>query len=102
MSTASVDRTQRRHYEQAAARYYSVTQICREMTGGEAYGDQAAMDRGTDLHTIFALAVASFAGRCAPPIVPAAYHGYYASMQQWITRAKPEPVRMEQPAVSPI
>lgn len=58
------------------------------------------MQRGTDLHTIFALAVASHAGRCAPPVVPQDYQGYYHSMQWWIERWKPEPVLIEHPAVS--
>ena len=60
------------------------------------------MQRGTDLHTIFALAVASYAGRCAPPIVSQEYQGYYESMQWWIARWKPEPVFIERPSISAI
>lgn len=60
------------------------------------------MQRGTDLHVIFALAVASFAGRGVPPVVPHEYQGYYQSMQWWIERWKPEPVMIERPSVSAV
>lgn len=100
MSTVSVDRTKPRQYEQARQRYFSVSQVLRVMTGEESYGSEADMQRGTDLHTIFALEVASYAGRCAPPMVPTEYRGYHQSMRWWIDRWKPEPVLIERPAVS--
>jgi hypothetical protein len=74
--------------------------VLRVMMGEDSYGSEADMQRGVDLHTIFALAVASYAGRCAPPIVPMEYQGYYQSMQCWISAFKPEPVLIEQPSVS--
>lgn len=98
----SVDRTQTRHYADGERRCFSVSQVCREMTGDIAYGDAASMQRGTDLHMIFALSVASFAGNSPPPVIPMPYQGYVASLQAWIDRAKPEPVKIESPAVSAV
>jgi hypothetical protein len=100
MSTVSVDRAQPRQYGDQARRYFSVSQVLRVMTGEDSYGSEADMQRGTDLHTIFALSVASYAGRCAPPVVPVEYQGYHQSMQWWIERWKPEPVHIERPSVS--
>lgn len=60
------------------------------------------MQRGTDLHLIFAIAVASYAGRCAPPLVPHEYQGYYQSIQWWIDRWKPEPMLIERRSVSAV
>ena len=99
MSTVSVDRSQRRQYACDGKRYFSVTQICHAMMGETSYGSEADMQRGTDLHTIFALAVASYAGRCAPPIVPGEYQGYYQSMQDWIDAFKPVPISIEKPSI---
>jgi hypothetical protein len=100
MSTVSVDREQSRQYAADGQRYFSVSQVLRVMTGEDSYGSEADMQRGTDLHTIFALAVASYAGRCAPPVVPVEYQGYYQSMHWWIDRWKPEPVAIERPSIS--
>lgn len=100
MSIPSVDRTLPRHYGHDGSRFFSVSQICRVMTGEDSYGSEMDVQRGTDLHTIFALSVASYAGHCAPPIVPQDYQGYYQSMSWWIARWKPEPVLIERPAVS--
>lgn len=105
MSSITIDRNQPRQYACDGRRYYSVTQICQAMTGEAFYGSEADMQRGTDLHIIFALAVASYAGRCAPPWVPPGdhgYHGYYQSMQAWISAFKPEPVYLETPSVSAV
>lgn len=98
----SVDRTQPRQYGDGVRRYFSVSQVLKSMTGEDSYGSEADMQRGTDLHTIFALSVASYAGRCAPPIVPDEYRGYYQSMQYWIEAFKPEPIFIERPSVSVI
>ena len=95
----NVDRTKPRQYAANGLRYFGVTSICHVMDGAPAYGSEQDLQRGTYLHTIFALAVASFAGRCAPPSVPSEYAGYYASMWQWIERHKPEPILQESPAV---
>lgn len=53
------------------------------------------MQRGSDLHAIFALSVASSAGRCPPPSVPMDYRGYHQSMLSWIDTFKPDPVLIE-------
>ena len=98
----TLDRAQSRHYAESGRRYYSVSTICQAMMGQSPYGSEADMQRGTDLHLIFALAVGAFAGRCAPPAIPEAYQGYYQSMKHWIDRAKPEPVLIERPSVSPL
>lgn len=98
----TVDRSNPRNYEEDGRRYFGVTTICHAMTGRPPYGDQAAMDRGTDLHAIFALAVASYAGRCTTPVVPTCYAGYYQSIQRWIDWMKPEPVRIESPSISSV
>lgn len=98
----TIDRSQPLNYAADGVRYYGVTTICHAMTGSRPYGDQAAMDRGTDLHNIFALAVASYAGRCEPPVVPTLYHGYHQSMMQWIDMVKPLPYCIEQPSISSI
>lgn len=98
----SVDREQPRNYGDAKGRYFSVSTVCTTMTGKEPYGSELDKQRGTDLHAIFALAVASSAGRCEPPTVPTEYAGYYQSMLGWIDAAKPEPVYIERPSVSTI
>lgn len=98
----TVDRSQPRNYESKGLRYFSVTSICHEMYGADLYGDQAAMDRGTDLHTIFALEVAAYAGRCQPPMVPSIYAGYHQSMMLGIEWMKPEPVYIERPSLSAV
>lgn len=102
MSTVNVDRSQPRNYEADGVRYYGVTTICHEMNGVDPYGDRVAMDRGSDLHTIFALEVASYAGLCRPPVVPTIYGGYYQSMQHGIDWLKPVPVYIEKPSISSI
>jgi hypothetical protein len=96
------DRAQRRHYEQGGPRYYSVSQVLDVVSGGQHWADQAAMDRGTALHRLFALSVAAYAGLCPPPTVKPEYAGYHQSMQHWIGIAKPEPIDIEQRAVSTI
>lgn len=70
--------------------------------GTPSYGSEADMQRGTDLHVIFALAVMAYAGQCEPPTVPTEYAGYYQSMQAGIDMLKPEPVLIEKPSVSSI
>ena len=100
MSTVSVDRTQQRQYGADGTRYYSVTQVCHELAGDEPYGDPLAMQRGTDLHLIFALSVAAYVGKAKPPIVPACYAGFHRAMLAWIDAVKPEPVLIERPSVS--
>lgn len=96
----SCDRTQPRHYGDEAGRYFSVSQILNVVHGKPHWGDQSAMDRGTDLHRIFALAVAAHAGMCEEPVVPSEYEGYRRSMGLWITIANPEPIQIEQMGVS--
>lgn len=98
----SVDRTAKRHYGDEAGRYFSVSQVLDVVHGKEHWGSQQAMDRGTDLHRIFALAVAAHAGLCEEPFVPAEYEGYRKSMGLWITTANPDPIQIEQMGVSTI
>lgn len=100
MSIRSVDRTAPRHYGDDRGRYFSVSQVCEALVGGHRWSDQAAMDRGTALHRLFALSVAAYAGLCQPPTIPNAYHGYAASWGKWIDLAKPMPVAIEQRRVS--
>ena len=69
MSTVSVDRTKPRQYEHATHRYFSVSQVCDVVTGGQHWGSQEAMDRGTAVHRHFALTVAAYEGLCAPPTI---------------------------------
>lgn len=96
----SCDRTQPRHYGDAVVRYFSVSQVLDVVHGKEHWGSQGAMDRGTDLHRIFALSVAAHSGLCEDPEVLPEYAGYRASMGMWIAAANPEPIEIEQPAVS--
>lgn len=96
----TVDRTQPRNYEEHGFRYFGVTSICHAMMGEDAYVNQASLDRGTDLHVIFSLYVGSLAGRCAPPLVPPQYVGYFKSMQLGLDILKPEPELIERKAIS--
>jgi hypothetical protein len=57
--------------------------------------DLSAMQRGTDIHDIFALQLASIIGACDPPEVPEAYQGYYEAILRWIDSAKPQPMMIE-------
>jgi hypothetical protein len=95
----TVDRAQPRQYSDGTRRAFSVSTVCATMTGEPSYGTEADMQRGTDLHVIFALAVAAYAGRCAPPSVPPEYRGYYQSMHAWIDAFKPEPIHIERPSL---
>lgn len=97
-----IDRDQTRQYAKDGQRYFSVSQVCAVITGEQGHGSDADLQRGTDLHMIFALAVASFAGRCAPPVVPMEYQGYYQSMCRWIDRWKPAPILIERPSISSV
>lgn len=59
-----------------------------------------ALQRGTDVHVIFALLIGASAGWCAAPAIPAAYAGYAASIRAWMDQAKPQPVLIEAPSIS--
>lgn len=99
MSILSVDRSKPRQYEDAEGkRYFSVSQVC-AILSGDRYADDVAMQRGTDLHVIFALSIWAYAGKCQPPFVHSRYQGYYRSMQAWIERMKPEPLLVEESSV---
>lgn len=101
VTALALDRSQPRHYATTGSRFFSVSTVCMTMTGEQPYGTEADKQRGTDLHAIFSLAVASSVGRCEPPSVTQDYEGYYRSMLGWIDAAKPEPVHIEKPSVSP-
>lgn len=94
-SILSVDREQRRHYGDNQGRYWSVSQVCEVVAGGFDYGVPAAMQRGTDVHTIFALAVGHSMGWCEAPDVPEAYAGYHRGIVRWIEDWKPQPMMLE-------
>lgn len=91
----SVDRGANRHYGDAQGRYWSVSQVCEVVTGGKGFADEYAMQRGTDVHQIFALAVGHLAGRCDAPDVPGEYAGYYQGILAWMEKVKPRPSSLE-------
>ena len=96
----TVDRAQPLHYGDERGRYFSVSSVLDVVHGQPHWGSDEAMQRGTDLHRIFALAVAAHAGLCEEPVVPVEYAGYRKSMGLWITTANPEPIQIEQMGVS--
>lgn len=97
----SIDRTQPRHYGQAEKRYYGVTQVCEALAAVDGrFFPAGSAERGTDVHLIFALSVAAYAGLSQPPVVLPDYHGYHESMLHWIERVKPEPMWIEHPSLS--
>lgn len=91
----SVDRAQARHYGDDHGRYWSVSQVCEVITGDRGFKDPVALQRGTDLHQIFALAVGAVSGLCEWPDVPDHYRGYYAAIERWIEHAKPRAMSLE-------
>ena len=94
------DRSISRHYGDERGRYFSVSQVLNVVHGQPHWGSQEAMDRGTDLHRIFALAVAARAGLSEEPEVQPEYAGYRFRMGIWLTMANPEPIQIEQMGVS--
>lgn len=80
----TVDRSQHRHYEEDGKRYYSVTQVCRQITGEPACIDESSMQRGKDLHDIFALMSLHRQCKADSPTVPYNYAGYYESLSKWM------------------
>lgn len=100
----SVDRTAARHYLDTATglRYFSVSQICAALRPAERYistatseAMQQAMQRGADLHKIFALLLLGL-----PHSVPDDYAGYYKSMRGWTDKHSPKPLLVEAPGVA--
>lgn len=89
------DRSQPRQYGDEHGRYWSVSQVCTVVTGEKGYGSEQAMQRGTDVHMIFALAVGHRAGLCDAPGVPEEYAGYYRAIQSWMEQANPRPSSLE-------
>lgn len=92
----TVDRGKSRHYGDEAGRYFSVSQVCEVLSGGNGYANQAAMQRGTDVHLLFALTLGAYAGHCAMPEIPEEYGGYHAAILQWITDWTPKPTMLEE------
>lgn len=90
-----VDRSQPRQYGDEQGRYWSVSQAIGVVTGEKGYGSEQAMQRGTDVHEIFALAVGHHAGLCDPPDVPEEYAGYYRGILAWIEKMNPRPSGLE-------
>lgn len=93
--TLSVDREQRRHYGDEAGRYWSVSQVCEVVAGKNEFYAAGASERGTDVHTIFALAVGHSVGWCEAPDVPEVYAGYYRGIVRWIEATNPQPMMLE-------
>lgn len=95
MSTLSVDRSASRHYGDEAGRYWSVSQVCEVVYGERKYADQGAMQRGTDVHEIFALELGAHMGWCEHPVIAEDYAGYHVGILAWIKQAKPQPMMLE-------
>jgi hypothetical protein len=96
--TLMVDRSQPRHYghaNQAQGRYWSVSQIVEVVAGSKGYADESAMQRGTDLHQIFALHMGRLLGKCDGPDVPPEYDGYNEAIEAWIKQANLQPMMLE-------
>lgn len=95
MSTLSVDRSAPRHYGDEQGRYWSVSQVVDVVAGGVRYGDSSAMQRGTDVHEIFALTIGHRMGWCDEPEVFEGYAGYYSAILSWAEHASPQPMMLE-------
>lgn len=91
----SVDRTQPRHYGDEQGRYWSVSQVCEVVRGDTGFMDPVALQRGTDVHQIFALGVGASVGLCEWPDVPNEYAGYWKAITAWIEKVKPQPTMIE-------
>lgn len=90
------DRSQPRQYGDEHGRYWAVSHVIDVLTGGKSnYADGQAMQRGTDVHAIFALTIGHHAGLCDPPDVPEEYVGYYRGILAWIEKANPRPSGLE-------
>lgn len=98
----SIDRAQRRQYDDGTRRYYAVSQVVEQACGAVVgYGASSAMIRGTDLHALFAWDLAVAAGWVAePPVIPETYAGYVASWRTWMAVAQPEVLYLEKPFCS--
>lgn len=94
------DRSQKRHYEYNGTRYYSVTQICGQIVGQNWYSDQSSMQRGKDLHDIFALMAMSKRGLANDPVIPDYYAGYCESFRKWMQAFHPIFISVERSDIS--
>jgi hypothetical protein len=91
----SVDRTKPRQYGDDKGRYWSVSQVVEAVIGDKGFMDPIALQRGTDVHQIFALRLGASMDWCDMPDVPEEYQGYDAAIVKWIEQAKPEPKMLE-------
>lgn len=89
------DREKPRHYGDEKGRYWSVSQVVEAVTGDRGYKDPVAMQRGTDVHQIFALQLGAAMGWCEMPDVPDEYRGYSDGITRWIDQANPQPMMLE-------
>ena len=89
------DRSQARQYGDEQGRYWSVSQVCEAVTGDRGFMNPEALQRGTDVHLIFSLAVGHAQGWCNLPTVPAVYDGYYRVIMEWIEEFQPKPLSLE-------
>jgi len=95
MNTLVCDRSKPRHYGDEAGRYWSVSQVVGVVTGDRGFMDPVALQRGTDVHQIFALRIGASMGWCDMPDVPDEYRGYDTAIVRWIEWAKPQPTMLE-------
>lgn len=89
------DREKPRHYGDDKGRYWSVSQVVEAVTGDRGYKDPVAMQRGTDVHQIFALMIGARHGLCDLPEVPKEYAGYADAINKWAEAAYPMPLDIE-------
>lgn len=89
------DRSQHRHYGDDQGRYWSVSQVLQILTGDRTYSDTQAMQRGTDVHQIFALLIGQRMGWCEEPEIPYEYQGHANGVRNWIQHANPKPTMLE-------
>jgi hypothetical protein len=92
----AVDRSKPRHYsDESGTRLWSVSQVISVMMGDRGFMDPTALQRGTDIHQIFALRLGALMGWCEVPDIPSEYAGYNAAITSWIEQAQPMPIMLE-------
>lgn len=90
------DRTHARHYGDRDGRYWSVSQVLSVLSPPAPVSPEM-LQRGKDLHTIFALRLAEHAGRASAPCVPDHYRLYDEAMVTWIKTVNPVLIECETP-----
>lgn len=86
--------------------YFSVSQVLKVMdpdafAGIDPYVMAAAQQRGTDLHTLFALTLLARQGLCEMPVRPTGIiGGYYGGIEKFMRERNPIPIRVEEPSIN--